>query len=465
VISAATRTVTVHPARALRGALTIPGDKSISHRALILAALAEGTTRIRGLGPGRDVRSTERAIMALGAEVIEEVAGDGVSPATHDESADELQELRGVTLRVSSPGAARLRMPEAPIDCENSGTTMRLLAGVLAGLGGPATLVGDASLSRRPMERVAKPLRLMGATVEGARNEAGAGRPPLCVRGPSGGLVGIHYDSPVASAQVKSCVLLAGLFAAGVTRVSEPARSRDHSERMLRLFGVDVIEDGLTVHLTGPTELSPATVFVPGDVSSAAFFLAAAAGCPGSRIVLRNVGVNPTRTGFLDALERMGARVIRGGQDLWGFEPLADLVLHAEGPLRATTIEGAEIPRLIDELPCLSVLATQAEGTTVIRDAAELRVKETDRLAETERLIRALGGEVEPLPDGLRIPGGQTLSGGTVDAAGDHRLAMAAAVGALFGQGPTTILGAEAASVSYPSFFEDLRSLGAVCEE
>lgn len=434
--------VTIRAARRLHGALEVPGDKSISHRALILGALASGETRIRGLSRGLDVQSTARVLLQLG------VAIEG--PKGHFPQRED-----GI-VRVRGGGFDSLRPPARPLDCGNSGTTMRLMAGVIAACDLEAALTGDESLRRRPMERVAAPLRRMGADVRTGA-EAGPGA-VLRVRGTPEPKALEHVLS-VASAQVKSAILLAALRARGETTVVEPWRSRDHTERMLRVFGVDVLEEERSVALEGPIDLEPADVDVPGDLSSAAFFLGAAAALPGSRLIVRDVGVNPGRTGVLEALRAMGATVREVDERELGFEPVATLVVEAPDALSATTIAGPLVPRTIDELVVLAVVAARARGVTEIRDAAELRVKESDRIALVVRHLAAMGAAVEPLPDGLRIEGPRPLCGATIDAEGDHRIAMAFAVAGLLAGGETTIRGAECADVSFPGFYAALESV------
>jgi 3-phosphoshikimate 1-carboxyvinyltransferase len=465
----------VHPLRRpLRGErVPVPGDKSISHRALLLSAIAEGESRIAGLAPGGDVRSTARCLAQLGVPLLRgdgtpwNAPREGPPPPSRPAGAAPLPErdpdmgpddaiVRGVGLR-------GLRAPVADLDCGNSGTTLRLLCGMLAGAGVPATLVGDASLSRRPMERVAAPLRELGARVR----TGPSGRPPVAVE-PGGALRAGAIASEVASAQVKSAVLLAGLFAEGETSFTEPARSRDHTERLLRQMGVKVAARGTTVAVRGPARLAPIALEVPGDLSSAAFLLAAALIAPeGSSVALPHVGVNPTRAGFLDALTQLGARVqldlAREAGSAPGGEPAGDLVAAAQ-PLRGAELDADLVLRAIDEVPILAVLGAIGSGTTVIRGAAELRVKESDRLAQMARGLRAMGAQVEELPDGLRLEGGRRLQGAEVDSAHDHRIALAFSVAALAADSPTMISGAEWADVSFPGFFDLLRSLGAEVE-
>jgi len=467
----------VHPLRrAVQGAgMRVPGDKSISHRALLFAALGEGESRIAGLAPGGDVRTTARCLAQLGVPLLR---GDGtpwiaarsdpafVAPARPpgspalpeadpDMGADDAIVLGG--------GLRALRPPVAELDCGNSGTTLRLLCGMLAGAGVPATLVGDASLSRRPMERVAAPLRQLGARIR----TGGGGRPPVIIE--RGGAIGPGaVRSEVASAQVKSAVLLAGLFAEGETSFMEPAKSRDHTERLLRQMGAAVTPRGTTVSVRGPARLRPIALEVPGDLSSAAFLLAAALVAPeGSSISLQHVGLNPTRAGFLDALTHLGARLDldlkRQDDAAPGGEPAGDLSAKAQ-PLRGAELDADLVLRAIDEVPILAVLGAVAKGTTTIRGAGELRIKESDRLSQMARGLRAMGAQVEELPDGLRMEGGSPLHGAEIDSAHDHRIALAFSVAALAADSPTVISGAEWADVSFPGFFDLLRSLGAEVE-
>lgn len=425
--------LTVFPGSVRGGTLSVPGDKSVSHRALILSALAEGETVIHGLLESDDCLATVAALRALGVDV----------------------EKRGSDWHVAGRGLHGLRAPDKAIDCGNSGTAMRLLAGVLAGLPFEATLTGDASLSRRPMRRVAEPLGEMGASIETTT----AGTAPLVVRGTSG-LRAIEYRLPVPSAQVKSALLLAGLRAEGAMRVIEPGISRDHTERMLAAFNVRVERRGKAVVLEGPARLiSPGVVDVPGDLSSAAFFLVLAAIAPGCRIELLNVGINPSRDGVLRLLARMGGRIeIRNRRETRGGEPVADLVGES-APLQGIEISPEDVALAIDEIPALLVAAACARGSTVIRGAAELRVKESDRLALMARNLQALGIAVEEDHDGLVVEGGR-FQGGTVDAAGDHRIAMAFAVAGAVAGGPVTIMHAENIKTSYPGFAEDARRVG-----
>ncbi|GAB4378770.1 MAG: 3-phosphoshikimate 1-carboxyvinyltransferase [Elainellaceae cyanobacterium] len=421
----------------LQGRIQVPGDKSISHRALMLGAIAQGETRIQGLLLGEDPRSTAACFRAMGATI---------------------SDLNSDSVIVQGVGLGRLQEPQHVLDAGNSGTTMRLMLGLLASQPGCFfTLTGDDSLRSRPMKRVIQPLQEMGAQIW----HRGGGLAPLAIQGQI--LKPIHYHSPIASAQVKSCILLAGLTAEGSTTVTEPALSRDHSERMLRAFGANVSVDPETCSatVTGPASLQGQTVIVPGDISSAAFWLVAAAIVPGSDLVIENVGVNPTRTGILEALEAMGADIALENQRQVAGEPVADLHVRYSR-LQACTIAGDLIPRLIDEIPILAVAAATASGTTVIRDAAELRVKESDRLAVMATQLNQMGATITELPDGLEITGGSSLTGTEVDSYTDHRIAMSLAIAALIAEGKTVIQRAEAASISYPDFTPTLQRVCAV---
>ena len=422
----------LHATDWIEGTAEVPGDKSISHRAILLGALADGVTEVTGLLRAQDCSATARAVMALGAEVTG---------------------WEGDPVRIRGVGGEGLREPEDVLDCGNSGTTMRLLAGVLAGRPFLSVLTGDASLRRRPMRRLVEPLSAMGATMLG---RAGGQYPPLAIRG--GSLSGIAWESPVASAQVKSAILLAGLQARGETRVSEPMASRDHTERMLRAFGVSVACQGTTVCLAGPAPLSGARLEVPGDLSSAAFFLVAAAARPGSEVLVRNVGVNPTRTGVLQVLWDMGADIAVESPREAGGEPVADLRVRGR-LLKGARIGGTLIPRLLDEIPALAVAAALAEGETRITGAGELRVKETDRLSGLAGELSKLGVQIAEDPDGLRIAGGRPLRGAVVSSLGDHRMAMSLAVAGLFAEGETVVQDVACAETSFPGFLPRLREL------
>jgi len=426
--------LTLRPASRLQGTLRVPGDKSISHRALMLGALAEGETIIQGLLPGEDPISTARCLSALGAEITQ---------------------INSTEVRVRGTGLGQLKEASDILDAGNSGTTLRLMMGILASQPGLfSTLTGDHSLRSRPMGRVSNPLSQMGAQIWGRQ---GGKYAPLAILGQS--LKPFHYHSPIASAQVKSAVLLAGLLTPGQTLVTEPARSRDHSERMLRAFGAKVYTDkSLTVAVEGPARLVGQTVIVPGDISSAAFWLVAASIVPGSELLLENVGINPTRTGILEVLQAMGADIQQLNPREQAGEPVADLRVRS-AQLRGTTMGGSLIPRLVDEIPVLAVAALAAEGKTIIRDAEELRVKESDRLAVMAQELRRLGAQIQEHPDGLEIHGPQQLTGASVSPHADHRVAMSLAVASLLARGETTLENPECARVSYPEFWTTLNQI------
>ena len=437
----------VRPAARLRGRPALPGDKSISHRALLLALLAEGESRIVAAGDGEDVRSTAGVVRALGATVERLAERDG-----------------RVDYRVVSPGGGALAEPEAILDCGNSGTTTRLAAGLLAGLPLFAVLDGDGSLRRRPMGRVVEPLRAMGASFSGRRS---ATLLPLAVTGRAP-LEPIDYATPVPSAQVKSAILLAGLAADGATRVVEAVATRDHTERMLRARGVTVreatLDDGRhEVHLTGPAVVRAIDETVPADPSGAAFWLVAGAIHPDAELTLEGVSTNPTRRAIIDILRRMGAdieereRPTPGGAD---GEPLADLVVRSSR-LRATDLGTAEVAAAIDEIPALCLAAAAAEGTTRIRGAGELRHKESDRIAGIADGLAALGARVRVTGDDIEIEGGRRLTGAVTETLDDHRLAMTFAIAGLIAEGETTVLRPESAAISYPGFFRELEGVRA----
>ena len=419
----------------LRGTLTVSGDKSISHRAVMLGSLATGTTEIEGFLPGEDCLSTIRCFRSMGVQI----------------------EQNGSSVKVFGRGLRELTAPAGILDCGNSGTTTRLLSGVLAAQHFNSVLSGDASIQRRPMKRIMIPLRAMGADITSVSGNDCA---PLSVHGKQ--LYGIHFNSPIASAQVKSAVLLAGLYASGQTTVTEPALSRDHTERMLRSFGAKVLtgnfEDRPPVTVTETQNLYGTEISVPGDISSAAFFLVGASIVPGSEVVLRNVGINPTRDGVISALRAMGAKIevleVRNEDS----EPAADLLVRY-APLHGTEIGGALIPRLIDELPVLAAAAAVAEGRTVIRDAAELKVKESNRIRTMAEGLSRLGAKVEETEDGLIIDGGAALHGGAVESYSDHRIAMSFAILSLVTDGEVRISDSDCVNISAPTFYEDLKSL------
>jgi 3-phosphoshikimate 1-carboxyvinyltransferase len=423
------------PSGPLRGSLRPPSDKSISHRAALIAAMGEEKTEIRGYLDAADTRSTLGAIEAVGARV------ENAEPAR---IASELR-IHGVGLRDAGP---------ATIDVGNAGTLLRLLPGWLAGqVGENWVLDGDESIRRRPVDRIAVPLREMGAHLTAREDRL----PPLEIEGAP--LHGITYEMPIASAQVKSCLLFAGLLAEGETTIVEPAPSRDHTERMLTAAGAEIRREGLVVTVRPAERLEPGLIAVPADISSAAFFIVAALLVPGSEVLLEGVGVNQTRTGLLTILERMGADLVESeptGE--YGGEPTANIEVRS-APLRATEVGGAEIPLAIDELPLVALAACFAEGTTIIRNAEELRRKESDRIETVTAALRALGGKVEPTEDGMVIEGTGDLRGGTIDSHGDHRIAMLGAVAGLASREGVEVQGMDAAAVSYPGFESDLASL------
>jgi 3-phosphoshikimate 1-carboxyvinyltransferase len=412
----------IEPAPSIRGRFRLPGDKSISHRAALFGALADGATRVHNYSSAADCGSTLECLRALGVTLHRE----------------------GSEVTVQGQGPEAWKPPAGDLDAGNSGTTLRLLAGALAGRPFRTVLTGDESLRRRPVERVAVPLRAMGATVTTTD-----GHPPLTIEG--GGLRGLTWETPVASAQVKTAVLLAGLQAEGVTTVREPAPSRDHTERMLPVFGVPVERGELTASVLGGTRLRGAEVTVPGDASSAAFLVVAALVLPDSEVQLDGVLLSPTRTAFVEVLRAMGGRV-ETRLETTDPEPVGSIVA-ASSTLRGTTVDPAVVASLIDEVPALAVAACRAEGTFTLTDARELRVKESDRIATIVEGLGRLGARVRELPDGLVVEGGAPLRGARVRAHGDHRIAMALAVAALAADGPTEIEGADCVDVSFPEFF------------
>ena len=423
--------------RRLRGAVRLPGDKSISHRAALFGAIAAGETRVENFLVGADCLSTVACLRALG---VEAAFKDGP---------------RGRVLAVRGVGLDGLREPADVLDCGNSGTTMRLLAGLLAGQPFLSVLSGDASLRARPMARVLAPLRAMGAHVHG---RGGDRLPPLVLGG--GPLRGTRHRLSVASAQVKSALVLAGMYADGDTWVQEPANSRDHTEAMLTAMGAPLVADGTTVRVRRPDHpLRPLHVRVPGDISAAAFWLVASACHPDAEVRVEGVGLNPTRAGVIEALRAMGADLTVDNERLEGGERVGDVTVRS-ARLRGTVLAGALIPRLIDELPVLALAAAVAEGDTIVRDAAELRVKETDRIATTTEQLGRLGARIEPTADGMVMHGGALLRGARCRSYGDHRLAMTLAVAGLLAGGETVVEDAGAVDVSYPTFWHDLAHLG-----
>lgn len=419
--------------------ITVPGDKSISHRSVMFAGLCEGTTVIDNFLPSEDCLCSLQAMVSMGAECdVIETDGRG----------------KPVKLAVTGHGM-KLKAPETHVECGNSGTTMRLMSGILAAQPFTTTLSGDESLSRRPMKRVADPIGLMGARVTGQGEKICA---PITIHG--GELNPIVYPLPVASAQVKSAVLLAGWNSHGKTSVIEPAPTRDHTERLLAHFGVKCMRDGNTISIYGGQKPEPKDLYVPGDISSAAFWIVAAAARQGSRLVIHDVGLNPTRTGILNVMARMGAKIAER-VDESGCEPMGTIEVLGQG-LKATEIGGAEIPTLIDEIPVLAVAAALAEGKTVIRDAQELRVKESDRISVVAENLRRMGATIDEFADGMEIVGGATLKGAEIHSLGDHRIAMAFAIAGLFAEGETVIHGSECIETSYPGFIREMERLQAM---
>ncbi|MGM9928155.1 MAG: 3-phosphoshikimate 1-carboxyvinyltransferase [Bacillus sp. (in: firmicutes)] len=418
--------------QSLQGKITVPGDKSISHRAIMFGSIAEGKTTIDNFLAGEDCLSTISCFRKLGVNI----------------------ELNGTKVKIEGVGLNGLQEAKEILDVGNSGTTLRLISGILAGRPFYSSLVGDASIAKRPMTRVVNPLRQMGAKIDGREDGKYT---PISIRG--GDLTGITYELPVASAQVKSSILLAGLQANGKTVVIEPEKTRNHTETMLQMFGVDVECDERTITIEGGQTLSGTHVTVPGDISSAAFFLVAGAIVSNSRILLKNVGLNETRSGIIDVLKRMGAEM-QITRDLSSnvAEPYGDIEISASA-LNGTSINGSIIPRLIDEIPVIALLATQAEGTTIISDAKELKVKETNRIDTVVSELSKLGANITATEDGMIIHGPTPLHGGTVNSHGDHRIGMMLAVAACVANGDVTLEDAEAVAVSYPNFFEHLEQL------
>jgi len=420
----------------LAGEVILPGDKSISHRAVILNSLAKGKAEIDNFAPGRDCLATVRCLRALGVKIDRKGSRDSL------------------TLLVSGTGEDSLKEANNVLDAQDSATTMRLLGGLLSSQPFLSVITGDASLRNRPMGRLIEPLRLMGAEVWGRGRDSFA---PLVIKGKK--LCGIDFTLPVPSAQIKSAILLAGLFARGNTVLHQAIPSRDHTERMLKRMGASLENRGNSISLLPlSSPLVPATLRVPGDISSAAYFLVAGAIHPDARIVIRDCGINPTRTGVIDILLAMGATLKKGNERLEAGEPLTDIVVESS-ELKGVEVSGDIIPRLIDEIPVLAVAGCVAKGKTVIRGAGELRVKESDRIATVASELSRLGAKIEPLPDGMVIYGGRPLSGTDVDSHFDHRLAMSLAVAGLIAKGETTIKHAQVAQVSYPAFWQTLQQV------
>lgn len=415
----------------LRGTLAIPGDKSVSHRAVMFGSLAQGTTRITNFLKGADCLSTIGCFRAMGIDI--------------EETSD--------SILVHGRGLHGLKAPASVLDVGNSGTTTRLISGILAGQKFSCELNGDASIQSRPMKRIISPLSMMGADIRSIRENGCA---PLAISGRP--LHAIHYESPVASAQVKSCVLLAGMYADGITSVTEPVLSRNHTEIMLNYLGAEVTSQGTTASIAPEPKLTAREIHVPGDISSAAYFIAAGLLAGDSEILLKNVGINPTRDGMLRVCRDMGADITLLNENHDG-EPTADLLIRSSS-LHGTTVGGEIIPTLIDELPMIAVMAAFAQGTTVIRDAQELKVKESDRIAVVTENLKRMGADIEARDDGMIIRGGKPLHGAEIDAHLDHRIAMSFAIAGTICDGPLNIKDADCVSISYPAFYKDLYSLG-----
>ncbi len=417
----------------LRGEITVPGDKSISHRSIMLGALAKGTTEVHGFLQGADCLSTISCFQKMGVSI-------------------ENDAMTGI-VRIHSLGLENLKAPATVLDVGNSGTTTRLMSGILAAQSFTSIVNGDASIQKRPMKRIITPLTQMGADIVSLNGNDCA---PLQIHGQH--LHGIHYQSPVASAQVKSAILLAGLYAEGETSVTEPYVSRNHTELMFEAFGIDIHTEGTTVTVKPAKQLTPQKIVIPGDISSAAYFIAAGLITPNSCITIKNVGINSTRDGILEVCRAMGADIVLSNQNETTGEPTADITVRTSH-LKGTTIEGSVIPKLIDELPILAVLACFAEGTTTIKDAQELKVKESNRIDVMVRHLSAMGADIEGTEDGMIIHGGKPLHGTVIDSNLDHRIAMSFTIAGMNADGETDILGAECVTISYPDFYEDINSL------
>lgn len=417
--------ITIHPSASVRGEIVVPGDKSISHRSIMLGAIANGVTTVRGFLRGEDNMSTMHAFRAMGVDIADD----------------------GETIRITGRGLHGLKEPGDILDCGNSGTTIRLITGLLSGQSFFSVVTGDKYLRKRPMKRVVEPLSRMGARISG-RNDGTLA--PLAING--GFLKGIEYQSPVSSAQIKSAIMLAGLYADGETRVSEPSLSRDHSERMFRHFGASLVVHDTGVSVRGGFELTAREVTVPGDISSAAFFIVAALITPDSELLIRNVGVNPSRTGVIDILLAMGGDIeLQDEREVSG-EPVADILVRTSR-LKGIAISGSVVPRAIDEFPAICIAAARAEGVTTVRDARELRVKETDRITAMAHNLRKLGITIAEAEDGMDITGSEQLLGGTVDSCGDHRIAMSMSVASLVASGAITVTDIGCVATSFPTFF------------
>jgi 3-phosphoshikimate 1-carboxyvinyltransferase len=423
--------MTIQPAVSVRGEIVVPGDKSISHRSIMLGAIANGVTTVRGFLRGEDNMSTMHAFRAMGVDI-------------HDD---------GETIRITGSGLHGLKEPDDVLDCGNSGTTIRLITGLLSGQSFFSVVTGDQYLRKRPMKRVVEPLSRMGAQITGRK---GGTLAPLAING--GSLKGIDYQSPVSSAQIKSSLMLAGLYADGETSVSEPSLSRDHSERMFKLFGASLNRNEQGVTVRGGVELTAQEVTVPGDISSAAFFMVAALITPNSELLIKNVGVNPSRTGVIDILQAMGGHIQLLDEREVSGEPVADILVRSSC-LKGIAISGSVVPRAIDEFPAICVAASRAEGVTAIRDAKELRVKETDRITAIADNLRILGITVTETEDGMDICGSERLLGGAVDSRGDHRIAMSMSVAALVASSAITVSDIDCVATSFPTFFPLLQKV------
>lgn len=421
---------TIHLVKSIHGTISVPGDKSVSHRALMLGAIAEGDTTISNLSPSADVGSTRNCLDQLGITITE---NEGV-------------------IKVHGNGLYGLSAPSTDLDCGNSGTTMRLISGILAAQPFSSSLIGDESLSKRPMNRIIQPLTHMGAEI----HSQPGGLAPLTIHGQK--LKPIVYQSPVASAQVKSCVLLAGLFSEGTTTVSEPGLSRDHTERMLTDFGVNLNKDNDAISVAGPAKLRGCDIMVPSDFSSAAFFIGAALLSPDSHLVIKNVGLNPTRTGLLEVLGRMGAKIVIHQKTHSSSEPIGDIEIFSS-KLFGVNIEPHMVPTLIDEVPILAVIASRAEGITILSGAKELRVKESDRLRAITQNLSKMGIHIQEKEDGFIIEGPQQFTGAVVESFHDHRIAMAFSVAGLIARGETNIINSDCVSISMPNFYETLNGV------
>lgn len=422
----------IHSISSISGTIEVPGDKSISHRAVILGSIAEGKTLIEGFLNGEDCLSTINIFRQLGVDIIQ---------------------VKENSYVIHGKGLLHLKKPEDTLYVGNSGTTIRLVTGLLAGQSFSSVITGDESIIQRPMGRIIEPLRLMGADIDGRERGKYA---PITIKGTT--LKGINYNSPIASAQVKSALLLAGLLADNKTTITEPYLSRDHSEKMLKQFGADICTENNCITLTPGLKLHGQNVVVPGDFSSAAFFIAAALIVPNSNLIIKNVGINKTRIGFLEAIQEMNGYVKVDNIRNYGNEPVADIIVKSSD-LRSITISGKWIPKLIDELPLLALIASQAEGTTEVRNAEELRVKETDRISTIVSEMKKVGVKIDELEDGFLITGKQIIEGGRVNSHGDHRIGMAMAIAGLIAKEEITIERAEAISISFPNFFNDLSKI------